>query len=159
MSGWTMFNFEPLNRDELEEILPEDEWSTSEWLQRKLHEQRAIHWTCRYHGTVIGRRAGYRDWEDDESFVRSLHPEAWSRVVIIQANDTADIGAARLYSNEDGELQQVEEVQESQEEGLHVGDKAAASIFSWYNIPCMGNISYPVEFTVQSGEWSEDAHL
>ena len=158
MTGWTMLNFEMLaDYQSRKDAMPDgiDEFP-GDWFQKQVHTaHHAIRYTANYHGTVVARVGGYRDWEQDLELAQSIEPPLWDRLVIVQANDTGDIGHAKLYEWRDGFLEMVDGYQETQDEGLHVGDKAAAAMFAMYNVPCLANTTHPYEHSVVTGEWSE----
>lgn len=152
-----MFNFESKDHREV----PEVDQPVTTTLQKEAHERVARHVSTQYHGTVIARVSGYRDWAVDEDAALSVAPRLWDRVVVIQANDTADLGTARLYHKSKGDdgstsLYYSTEYSETGDDGCHVGDKAAAVMFAQHNIPCMGNFQHPFDFQWQRGEWEDE---
>lgn len=162
MSGWSMLNLELIDDKERRRVFRDrhDEF-VDVAVQKKAHKEghrgQGFISSARYHGTVVIRISGYREWEQDLRFARQLHPDLWVRAVIVQANDTGDVGEARLYESASGKLEQADSfVEDEIDDGRTAGDKAAAVMFARHGVPCLGNFQHPYEFTRQTGEWDEE---
>lgn len=159
MTAWTILNVElALDTDERERLYEEYGRHPADTIRKLAHDASPGDsiTSYRYHGNAVICIWGYRSWARDERFVSQLLPEAWERCVIVQANDTADVGVARLYEKTADELEVVDEYAEDETEGEHyVGDLAAATMFAVHGVACLGNITDPFDVSEQRGEWVE----
>jgi hypothetical protein len=99
--------------------------------------------SAQYEATVAIEIPGNREWSEDLQFAESLHPDIWDRCVIVQANDTTDLGTARLYLGNNPPQLVDEYHEERYTDECMQGEKAAAMMFAEHNIPCLSTFSNP----------------
>lgn len=156
MSGWTILNIEVPSAEQISGWNWRVDGDPRDEVRRSVHEYSDGHVHSKvYHKSAVIKLSGYREWEQDEAMLKQT-PNVWDEAVVIQANDTADVGTARHYVRSDDSLRFTHEYQERQADGHHVGDRAAAAMFTTHNIACMGNFCHPYHWSEQSGEWEED---
>lgn len=101
--------------------------------------------SAHYNGSVAIEIIGNRDWSEDLRFAQSLHPELWDRCVIVHANNTDDLGTARLYSGTPPKLLDEYQEQPYDDERMQ-GEKAAAVMYAEHNFPCQSTFREPHYF-------------
>lgn len=87
---------------------------------------------------VIARWVDYRDWVADEDVLNEVS-NLVTHAVVVQANDTTDTGTARLYQKTDEGFGVTDQYTESQDEGLHVGEKAASYMHATHGVPALAH--------------------
>lgn len=87
---------------------------------------------------VIARWVGYRDWPADEAVLDEV-TDLVTHAVVVQANDTTDTGQARLYQKTGDGFGVTDQYTETQDEGLHVGEKAASYMHATHDVPALAH--------------------
>jgi hypothetical protein len=147
VSGWSTITLEPNADSE-----GPDEYYGRRSLEADLLEElneREVYGTVVSHQRgAVAEIGGYRDWSEDISILESLG-ERWERAVVIQANDTSDVGDARYFehaqegwvSYDSGEVACLNSFEENElVHGRPVGSLAASQMQVQHGIPCLASI-------------------
>lgn len=149
MTGWSTITFQTVSYEDTDEM---DEWRDylnrhgTKWPREQLAYElfelsdspNTVTTRSGVTGGVIARWSGYRDWELDEAVLEEVSPLV-TNAVVVQANDTTDTGAARLYQRTSEGFIQTDEYSETQDEGLHVGERAASYMHATHGIPALAH--------------------
>lgn len=86
---------------------------------------------------VVAVVGGSRDWSDDVRLIEEVD-DLVTRAVVVHADDTRNIGSARLYECEGDAFVATDEYEETQDDdGYHWGMKAASYMHVHHNIPAL----------------------
>jgi len=149
MTGWSTITFETKPYEEKEDI---QDWRQlvnkhgvklpRELLAHELftlnNKPRTVTTRNGVVGGVIARWSGYRQWSLNEKVLEAVTPLV-THAVVVRANDTTDTGSARLYQQVDGEFRCTDQYTETQDEGLHVGEKAASYMHATHGVPALSH--------------------
>jgi len=72
------------------------------------------------HMCLLAQRRGYRDWVADADLIEALSTYTTGRAVVVQANDTSDLGTAKYFVLEDGHAVCKDTFAETEDESIGI---------------------------------------
>lgn len=155
MSGWSTITFE----EDYEHIRDMDGVETLDGIRSRVKvvaQEEDVHVTfATYHRNPVLMVGGYRDWSEDRDILEDVFP-LWKSAVVIQANDTGDVGHAKYYKKAedswrtDKDFKCIDEFKERElAHGRPVGAKAAAYMTLHHDIPCLSSLRRPRFYSIQ----------
>lgn len=158
MSGWTTITLELRDSDEYYQL--NNEHSVIEDAQDTLHNTdlqvfstvtKSVHVdtdTGTNHQSLVIVIGGLYDWNENEALLEQLREYSTGRAVVIHANDTNNMGVARLYEHTAVNDWVVRDEFDEELRGCiaQTGMKAAAMMYAKHDIPAVSMTNPHSEF-------------